>query len=305
MQLHLFEPIPGPATDETLATTLARAAAAEPLGYAGVWWSESGPAEGGLGAALHLAAAWLAARTERIRVGTDLTLTPAFHPLRFAEEIALLDILSDGRFDWSAAPPPAPPGPGREAALRTFREQLEIVEKACSGLPFAHAGERFEIPPLRCLPAPARPDGPASWIAVADDDADDSTVAWAGSSGRGLRAGASMPVARLAGLQRAHRAAADDPTTARLSLLRFVHVDERDARARETAASALAAIGRTPDPERDVVGDPVACRERLAALDEAAEVALLLCWHRFGALPADSAERSSQLFLERVAPHLA
>src|SRR6202035_4249316 len=43
-----------------------------------------------------------AARTRRLRIGTAVSLAPFYHPLRLAEEVALLDVLSGGRVNWGA-----------------------------------------------------------------------------------------------------------------------------------------------------------------------------------------------------------
>ena len=44
--------------------------------------------------------AQIAARTERIRVGTSITCLPFHNPLRVAEDVAAVDIVSKGRFDF-------------------------------------------------------------------------------------------------------------------------------------------------------------------------------------------------------------
>jgi alkanesulfonate monooxygenase SsuD/methylene tetrahydromethanopterin reductase-like flavin-dependent oxidoreductase (luciferase family) len=44
----------------------------------------------------------VAARTKRLRIGTAVTLAGFYHPLRLAEELALLDNLSGGRLNWGA-----------------------------------------------------------------------------------------------------------------------------------------------------------------------------------------------------------
>ncbi len=73
---------------------------AETQGYHAAWLAEHHFSRYGIGPSIHLTAANLAARTERIRIGTAVTILPFFHPLRVAEEIAMLDIMSNGRFDW-------------------------------------------------------------------------------------------------------------------------------------------------------------------------------------------------------------
>ena len=44
----------------------------------------------------------IAARTKNLRIGTAVSLATFYHPLRLAEEVALLDILSEGRVNWGA-----------------------------------------------------------------------------------------------------------------------------------------------------------------------------------------------------------
>src|SRR5205809_8055643 len=66
-----------------------------------VWMAEMlvNPARSVLSAPL-LVASWIVARTRRLRVGTAVQLLPLNHPLRVAGEVATLDHLSQGRFDF-------------------------------------------------------------------------------------------------------------------------------------------------------------------------------------------------------------
>lgn len=73
------------------------AVAAEEVGFDVFWLSEHhGMSDGYLPSPLPLAGAVLA-RTSTLRVGTGLAIAPLYHPMRLAEDAAVLDRFSDGR----------------------------------------------------------------------------------------------------------------------------------------------------------------------------------------------------------------
>ncbi len=75
------------------------AAEADALGADCIWLTEHhGFEDGYLTQPLVLAAA-IAARTQRARIGTAITLAPIRHPLHLAEEAAVVDLLSGGRLE--------------------------------------------------------------------------------------------------------------------------------------------------------------------------------------------------------------
>jgi probable F420-dependent oxidoreductase len=91
-----------PATDrrpyaEYYAECLDEVAAADRLGFDTVWLSEHHATEDGMMPAPLVAAAAIAARTERIRIGTSILVLPFHHPVRVAEQVAVADLLSGGR----------------------------------------------------------------------------------------------------------------------------------------------------------------------------------------------------------------
>ena len=104
-----------------------------------------------------LLAADLGSRTTRIRFGTAVVVLPLWHPLRVAENIAMLDQMLKGRLEIGfgrasqphevvtfnpAADPRVPAG-----SRAVFAEALEVVKKALTQDFFSHSGEHYELPP--------------------------------------------------------------------------------------------------------------------------------------------------------------
>jgi alkanesulfonate monooxygenase SsuD/methylene tetrahydromethanopterin reductase-like flavin-dependent oxidoreductase (luciferase family) len=217
---------------------------AEEQGYDSAWLAEHHFSRYGIGPSIHLTAAHLAARTSRIRIGTAITILPFFHPLRLAEEVAMLDILSGGRFDWGV-------GRGYQGHEFTgfgvdiseshhiFREQLQIIEKAWTGEPFAWDGEHFQFPELTCLPTPVQRPRPPIWIAALSP----STAEWAAANRYPVMTDQFSPTERIAKTRGIYREAAAragfDVTGLELPTLRQVYVGETMARAREEARPGL------------------------------------------------------------------
>ena len=82
-----------------LALTVETAELAEELGYDELWVTEHHFIEYGICSSAITLAGFLLGRTSRIRVGTAVTLAPLVHPVALAEQTALNDQLSGGRFD--------------------------------------------------------------------------------------------------------------------------------------------------------------------------------------------------------------
>ena len=77
----------------------AYAAAAESLGYDAIWLTEHHFQHEGYEVVpnILLLSAMVAMKTERIKLGGMFHVIPQWHPLRFAEDFALADVVSRGR----------------------------------------------------------------------------------------------------------------------------------------------------------------------------------------------------------------
>ena len=118
--------------------TIEQAVAAEGLGFESVWPVEQhfNPNLSIMPAPL-LPLAAIAERTRRLRLGIAIVLLPLSHPLRVAEEIATLDVMSDGRVEF---------GVGRGAIPNHFRgfgvAQSESRDRLFEGLACSAMVER-------------------------------------------------------------------------------------------------------------------------------------------------------------------
>lgn len=100
--------------------------------------------------------AWAAAHTQNIRIGQAANIITFWHPLRFAEDLAMLDHMSRGRVECAVGRGLY----GREALnlnkaadtrnpaqnFRVFAESLEIIRRAWSNPHFDFKGEFFQFP---------------------------------------------------------------------------------------------------------------------------------------------------------------
>src|SRR5262245_48798197 len=83
---------------ELYAETLDHIEAIEELGFDTVWLTEHHSTDGDdLPSVLPMAAA-VAARTSRVTIGTAVLLLPLHDPIRIAEDAAVVDVISNGRF---------------------------------------------------------------------------------------------------------------------------------------------------------------------------------------------------------------
>ena len=135
---------------ELYAETLDFVEWSEGRGFSGAWVPEHHAADDGYMPSPMVALAAIAARTKTLRLGSAIALAPLYHPVRFAEECAVLDILCDGRLDMAIAVGyrrSEADGYGVDFSKRGRRtdEFLEIVRRLWAGEKFSYDGKHFQL----------------------------------------------------------------------------------------------------------------------------------------------------------------
>lgn len=113
----------------------------------------------------------MAAVTEQVRFGTDICLMPFNHPIRLAEDLAVLDNLSGGRVEIGVGMGYAPHefrGFGFPVSRRVslMNEGIEVLQKCFSGERFSYHGKRYNFDDVLITPGYVQEGGPPLWIAA-------------------------------------------------------------------------------------------------------------------------------------------
>lgn len=146
---------------ELYAERLDEIAWSESAGFSGAWVPEHHGAQDGYMPSPLVVLGAIAARTRRIAIGSAVALAPLYHPLRFAEDCAVLDILSNGRLEIGLAI-----GYRRREADalgvdftkrgQRFDEFLQIVRRLWAGETVSHSGKHFTLHEAALTPLPTR-----------------------------------------------------------------------------------------------------------------------------------------------------
>ena len=178
---------------------------AEEFGFEAMWLGEHHFGPYGVGDLPNpiLLGADLAARTSTIRIGQMANIAPWWHPIRLAEDIAILDNMSRGRVEvglgrgiWPYEGPQFHPNadPRKDKENRElFREMVEILREVWTNDYFFHRGTNYNFPvedtifshpkypsnpewqqgdavtKLRVTPRPYQNPHPPLWMTVSTD----------------------------------------------------------------------------------------------------------------------------------------
>ena len=313
----------GAGLDESAQRLLELGPFAERLGYDGLWLNEEHFGQGSrVCLSPILMATALAMRTKTIRIGFSVLVLPLFEPIRLAEEIATLDVLSEGRVDL---------GVSRGNTSRYFEAWgLDYADRSTAfdsvfdklirywTEPKVEVGSRTESIEPKCVQRPY----PPIYVATYREDG----AAWVGENGLTLFQGSQQSVPSIRRCIGAFRDAGGD--VAAVPIGRFIVVADTDNAALQAARPAAERLtagyrrggdqlrrGILTEEEHDterwlrevaIVGSPETVAERIAALH--AEIGFggfQLVTGFLGNLPQEYVVRTLELFAKEVRPRVA
>ena len=149
------------AAQETLVNQVRQGILAEKLGFQSFWLTEHHfqPEGAEMSPNPLMVQMSVAAHTKRIRLGQAANIIVWHHPVRLAEQIALLDVISGGRVECgigrgyqpreneTLGRPYGSTIQDQERNRKAFEESIAIMKKCWTEPSFSHHGEFFSVPP--------------------------------------------------------------------------------------------------------------------------------------------------------------
>ena len=148
---------------------------ADALGFEAIWLAEHHFSVYGICPSLAVLAAALARETRSVRLGTSVVIAPFAHPLRIAEEWAMIDILSEGRLEFGLGRGYQPKefvglGVSMERTRERFDECMEVIRRAWTEDRVDFTGEFYRVPNVAVFPKPVQRPHPPLWTAAVSPD---------------------------------------------------------------------------------------------------------------------------------------
>jgi alkanesulfonate monooxygenase SsuD/methylene tetrahydromethanopterin reductase-like flavin-dependent oxidoreductase (luciferase family) len=293
---------------EVYLRAMQRVVTMDRTGYDAVWLAEHHFTTYSVCPSVHLMALEVAHRTERLRIGTAVSLAALYHPLRLAEEVALLDVLTGGRVNWGAGR-----GferlefdnfgvPMNETASR-FREAVDVVLAAWTQERLTFHGDFWNFDDVEVLPKPFQRPHPPTWVAATSPEA----IAWAAARGHEILMDPHATFAEIGAKYDSYcaaRQAAGFPPPSDTPMARLVAVADTDAEAEEvaragaqwTVASYIGGVAEEYVRDKIIWGSPARVRDELDRLREVMRLNYLMI--------APLSHDSFLKFTDDVLPHV-
>ena len=157
--------------EDTITNALEQVEFADRLGIQDIWLGEHHFSRHGILSGIFSFMGAVAARTTQARIGTSIVVLPFHNPVQVAEEAAIIDIISNGRFNLGV-------GAGYQAqefhgmgvditkSREMFKEYLDVVVKCWEEGPLNYQGDFVNIENIWVIPKPVQKPGPPLYIAV-------------------------------------------------------------------------------------------------------------------------------------------
>jgi probable F420-dependent oxidoreductase len=299
---------------------------AEALGFDSVWMEEHHAVTDHYWPSPLTVLAGFATRTSRMLLGTDIMVAAFHHPVRLAEDAAMLDVISGGRAVVGIAIGYKPDefalyGVPLEKRGARFEEQLAIVKGLWTQERVQFRGAYYEVDG-RLEPKPVQQPHPPLWIGGWGD----ITLRRAATLADNWIPGPTADLARLLkgkGQFLQQRRAAGRPDPVEWPLTRDVIIADTDRRARELAEEHImvayrreyaggwrhpfidASIATDLDKlmeDRFIIGGPEQCIAKIRRLVEQYGMTHLICRMFFPGMPHAQIQRGLELLAREVMP---
>lgn len=343
MKFALFTHVPWPEGMEPaqiLRQTSEQIEYGETLGFYSAWIAEHHFSRYSMGSSSLVLASHIAAKTERIRLGTAVLLPTLHNPIRLAEDTAMMDAVSGGRLDV---------GFGRGAdsyeysgfkvdhaeSQQRFQESIRLIQGLWATPEFSFDGQYFQCHKLNLVPPPVQKPHPPIYLAASNTL---ETLQFVVSTGHPLCIAVVQDTAKSLDLCRrfvsmSQQAGFNVPMSA-IPFFCYFYVAETEAQARQDTEGHInwildimqwrrliqegsevpyrIADWRRTRPEgtvgaeyiyenRAFIGTPDQCAAKIRAL-QAEGIDYFGCNFAMGGIPHDKVLRSMELFATEVMP---
>ena len=177
MKLGIYSSIANPPRgddiDRCIDEVIAEAQLAEQAGFDACFFGEHHQDKDGFLPSPLIVATAVACHTQTLRVGTSVVLLPLHHPVKVAEDVVTLDLVSKGRvtlgvgLGYQAADFRAFNVPIRERVSR-LEESVEIIRRCWAGEPFSFHGKHFDLEDVQVRPRPYQQPAPPLLIGASN-----------------------------------------------------------------------------------------------------------------------------------------
>lgn len=312
---------------------------ADELGFHSAWVAEHNASSYGVVSSAPIYLAAVAAQTKRIKLVTAIARLPLYNPVRLAEELAFVDVVSKGRLYVGVGK-----GYDEKEFLaynadfsqrnERFFEALDVLKRAFKEENFSHSGKFFQFNNVTTYPRPVQEGGPPIFVTVTKEDA---SMINAAKNGHSFVLGNNHHVSytdarrkialyRKTALEHGFTEQYIDEVIARSSKQLNLYVAETTEQAvkeyREgyryyyELRNERGILGYTSDigdfdydyfvdSNNAIVGSPEKVMKDIEHFRDETGLNNLVCWFNIGGQPQEQVLNSMRLFAKEVMPHFS